>query len=51
MAKTYTFLTPDFWGAPYLNMKDLIGKAEEKKEEEKDNVDGDFQGSDDEEDN
>lgn len=25
-------MTPEFWGAPYLNMKDLIGKAEDKKE-------------------
>lgn len=31
LAKTYTYMTPEFWGQPYLNMKDLIGKAEEKK--------------------
>ena len=45
LAKTYTYMTPEFWGQPYLNMKDLIGKAEEKKLEEKENANDDFQDS------
>lgn len=51
LAKTYTYMTPEFWGQPYLNMKDLIGKAEEKKLEEKENANDDFQDSGEENDN
>lgn len=49
LAKTYTYLTPDFWGAPYLHIKDLVGKAEDKKADEKEEVDEDFQSDEDDE--
>eukprot|EP00178_Gracilaria_changii_P021657 TRINITY_DN6420_c0_g1_i1.p2 TRINITY_DN6420_c0_g1~~TRINITY_DN6420_c0_g1_i1.p2 ORF type:complete len:136 (+),score=26.31 TRINITY_DN6420_c0_g1_i1:394-801(+) len=48
LAKTYTYMTPNFWGEPYLNQKELVGE-EMKIDEEKQEDEEDFQDDDEDE--
>lgn len=50
LAKTYTYMTPNFWGQPYLKSDELIGEVQKKDEAEKKDEGDDEDFQDDEED-